>query len=140
MECKRFENVVVVRLDPGDEICESLLEVSLREKIEVAEISGIGAVNDFNVGTFNTQTKNYYTNEFKGSYEIISLTGNLTRMDGRPYLHAHIAAADKNGNVVGGHLNKAVIANTAEIFLHVIPGTLNKKFNDNIGINLFDFK
>lgn len=140
MEYRRFENTLAIRLDPGDEICESLLEVSMREKLEAAEISGIGALNYFNVGTFNTQTKNYYINEFKGSYEIVSLTGNLTRMNGRPCLHAHFAAADKNGNVVGGHLNKAVIANTAEIFLHVIPGTLNKKFNENIGINLFDFE
>lgn len=139
MEFRRFDDTIAVRLDPGEEICASLLELAKHEKVNLAEINGLGAVNDFDIGVFNTQTKEYHANTFKGSYEIVSLTGSLTVMDGKPYLHAHLSAGDDKGNVVGGHLNRAVISATAEIFVRVIPGKVNRKFSEKIGLNLFDF-
>ena len=57
-----------------------------------------------------------------------------------PYLHAHFAAGDAKGHVVGGHLNRAVISATAEIVLNLIPGTVERKFSEEIGLNLFDFQ
>lgn len=139
MEYKRFDDTLVVRLDPGDEICASLIELAKRENISLAEINGLGAVKDFDVGVFNTVTKEYHANNFKGSYEIVSLTGSLTVMENKPYLHAHFSAGDDKGNVVGGHLNRAVVSATAEIFVRVIRGNVNRKFNEKIGLNLFDF-
>lgn len=139
MEYKRFDDTLTVRLDPGDEICVSLLELAKRENIALAEINGLGAVNDFDVGVFNPATKKYHANNFRGCYEIVSLTGSLTVMDNIPYLHAHFSAGDDKGNVVGGHLNRAVVSATAEIFVRVIPGNVNRKFSEKIGLNLFDF-
>ena len=53
MEYKKFETAYVVRLDPGDEICESLLAIAKQENIALASISGIGAVDwEFNEEVF----------------------------------------------------------------------------------------
>ena len=140
MEYKKFKDTFVLRLEPKEEICESLVVLAEAEHITLAEISGLGAVNEFTVGAFNTETKEYRSNTFSGIYEIVSLTGTLTTKEGKPYLHVHFAAGDEQGHVVGGHLNRATISATAEIIVRTIEGRVERQFNDEIGLNLFSFK
>lgn len=139
MEYRRFENTIVLRLDPGEEICASLLAVAEKEHILLGEFSGLGAVNRFTTGVFYTDTREYHANHFEGAFEIVSLIGTLTRKDGTPYLHAHMSAGDAKGNVFGGHLNEAYVSATSEIVLRIINGTVNRKFSETIGLNLFAF-
>ena len=139
MEYKRFGDTVILRGDPGDEICAALLDVAERENIALAELSGLGAINRFTTGVFDPVEKQYHANHYAGTYEIVSLTGTLTRMGGKPYLHAHLSAGDGEGHVFGGHLNEAHISATAEIVLRIIPGAVGRKMNETIGLNLFDF-
>lgn len=140
MEYRKFGDTFVLRLEPNEEICGSILALAEAENIALAEISGLGAVDEFTVGAFNTETKEYRSNTFRGIYEIVSLTGTLTRKDGAPYLHAHFAAGDLQGQVVGGHLNRANISATAEIVIRAIAGTVERKFSEAIGLNLFSFE
>lgn len=135
MEYKNFEDSVCLRLDPGDEILESVIEVAKAEKIALAEISGIGATDDFTVGVFNMETNKYDEHSFSGNHEITNLCGTLTQMDGLPYQHLHITCANSQGQCVGGHLLKAKISLTAEIVINKINGQINRKHNADIGIN-----
>ena len=139
MEYKRFDATIVVRLDPEDEICESLLAIAEKEDIQFASISGIGAVNRIDIGVFETVEKKYYSNKFEDTFEIVSLAGTLSRMDGKQYIHAHMSVGDMKGNVVGGHLTSAIVSATAEIVLQIQPCVLNRKFSEKIGLNLFEF-
>ena len=115
MEYKRFGDTLVLRLDPPEEICESITAAARAETIALAEISGIGAADSFTVGVYNTVTEEYRSNTLNGAYEIVSLTGTLTSKDGEPYLHLHFSAGDENGRVSGGYLNRAAVSATAEI-------------------------
>lgn len=139
MEYKRFHDTVILRVDPGEEICEAIKAVAAREEIQLAELSGLGAINELTTGVFDTKTKQYFSNDFQGAYEIVSLTGTLTRKDGEVYLHAHLSAGDSAGTVVGGHLNRAIVSATAEIVIRVIDGQVRRRFDEVIGLNLFDF-
>ena len=47
MEYKRFGNTVVVRMDKGEEIVEQVKQVALRENIKLAQVSALGATNNF---------------------------------------------------------------------------------------------
>ena len=55
------------------------------------------------------------------------------------YTHFHISVADESGNVYGGHLTEAVISGTGELVLTEIEGTVDRKFDEEIGLNLFEF-
>lgn len=139
MEYRRFEQTCIVRLDPGEEILEQIKVLSLREHIRLASVQGLGAVNDFTVGVFDTVTKEYHANHFQGSYEIVSLTGTVNTMDGEFYCHLHMSAGDGQGRVMGGHLNRGVVSATAELVVTVLPGSVDRAFSQEIGLNLFRF-
>ena len=69
---------------------------------------------------------------------MISLNGNITRKDGCPYLHLHIALSDENYNLYGGHLNSAVISITAEIYINILNGEINRRVNPETSLNILD--
>ena len=139
MEYRKFDNTYIVRMDPGEEILEQVKVLALREHIQLASIQALGAVNDFTVGVFKTDEKKYYANSFQGSYEIVSLTGTINTMDGEFYCHLHMSAGNDQGHVVGGHLNRAVISATCEMVVTVIPGTVDRAYSPEIGLNLLKF-
>ena len=85
------------------------------------------------------QEKKYYANHFTGDMEIVSLTGTVSTMGGNYYAHLHMSAGDDKGHVFGGHLNRAVISATCEMVITVIEGQVDRRFNEEVGLNTFDF-
>ena len=139
MEYKKFGNHYVVRMEKGEEIMESLKKLCLDEDIRLGSISGLGAAKEVEIGLFNTETKEYKTTVMRGMFEITSLIGNITRKENEVYLHCHINFSDASLNTFGGHLVKAVISATGEIIITKIDGEVNRRFDEEIGLNLFDF-
>lgn len=139
MEYKRFGNNIVVRMDRGEDIVEQVKVLAEREQIRLASVRALGTVNDFTVGVFNTETKVYGSNRFQGPYEIVSLTGTIDTMDGKFYTHLHMSAGNAQGQVFGGHLNRAVISATCEMIVTVIDGQVDRQFSEEIGLNLLKF-
>ena len=140
MEYRKFGNTIFARIDRGEEILEKLKEISVKENIKLAHVSALGATNDFTVGVFNVDEKKYYANSFSGNFEIVSLTGTVTTMNGEFYAHLHMSAGNDKGEVFGGHLNRARISATCEMVITVADGTVERKFNEDVGLNLFDFE
>ena len=139
MEYRKFNNTIVARIDKGEEILEKIKEIALKENITLANINALGATNDFTVGVFKTEEKKYYSNNFKGDFEIVPLTGTINTMNGEFYTHIHMSAGNDKGEVFGGHLNRAVVSATCEMIINIIDGKVDRKFEENIGLNLFEF-
>lgn len=139
MQYKKFGGSYFVRLERGEEILSSLAALAEKEDIALGCVSGLGAVDRFTAGVFFPQEKVYRKNDFHGNFEITSLTGTITRMDGKPYLHLHMSAGNEYGKVMGGHLNEAHVSATCEIVVRVVDGSVGRAFSDEIGLNLFEF-
>jgi len=139
MEYRRFGNTIVARIDRGEEILAAVREIAGAEHIQLASVSALGATNDFTVGVYNVDEKQYHANDFKGNFEIVSLTGTVSTMDGRFYAHLHMSAGDEKGQVFGGHLNRAVVSAVCEMVITVIDGVVDRRFSEEIGLNLFRF-
>lgn len=127
--------VIVLRLDPGDEIVESILALAEKEKIQAGIVEGIGATDDVTIGIMDLNLREYKLTHYTEPFEITSIMGNLSRKDGQAYLHSHINLGGVDGSVVGGHLDRAVISITAEIFIRIIDGEIDRKYHDEIGVN-----
>ena len=139
MEYKRFGDKIFVRLDRGEEILGQVEALARREGIRLASVQALGALDDFTVGVFDTASKQFRPNHFSGPYEIVSLTGTIDQMDGRPYIHLHLSAGDAKGQVVGGHLKRAVVSATCEMVLALAEGELGRAFDPETGLNLWKF-
>lgn len=139
MKYKKFDNTIIARIDKGEEILEKIKEISLKENIKLASISALGATSNFTVGVFNVEEKKYYSNEFKGNFEIVSLVGTINTMNDEFYTHIHMSAGNDKGEVFGGHLNKAIVSATCEMVINVINGKVDRYFDDEIGLNLLKY-
>lgn len=145
MQFRRFGNTYFVRMDRGEEIMSSLMKLCVEEKITLGEIKALGAVDDFTVGLFDVAEKKFHANHFEFPAEIVSLWGTVTTKDGKPYLHVHMSAADKDGHVFGGHLNSARVSATCEMIVEDLSEgdstgyVVERKFSDEVGLNLFEF-
>ena len=139
MNYRKFENQYVIRLDRGEEIVESLKTIAEKENIKLEYLTGIGAVGKVTAGVFDTKEKVFKGKTLEGDLEVVSIGGNINTMNGETYVHFHISVADEQGSVFGGHLQEAVISGTGELVLTEINGNVDRKFDEEIGLNLFEF-
>ena len=107
----------IIRLDEGDRIMTSLRSLCKQDRIGFAVLNGLGTVRRAEVGWFDRGAGDYRTVRVAEPCEIVSLHGNVTLLDGKPFVHCHIALGDREFRVRGGHLKEAVVAETAEIVL-----------------------
>lgn len=139
MEYKKYGTTYIVRLDVGDEIISSLKKFVNDENIKLAQINGLGGTSEFTIGVRNPITKQYDPTDYSGRYEIANIHGNVTEMDGEPYLHIHIGCGNEKGEYRGGHLLRCVIGATAEIFVTTYEGIVKRKLDEKTGLQVFNF-
>ena len=136
MNFKRFGEKYVIRIDKDEKIVETLIKVCVANEITNGNITGIGAVSKAKIGLFKPEEKKYFSKELLGDYEITSLNGNISTMNGEVYLHLHINLADEEYKTFGGHLNEAVVSATCEVIIEKIEGRVERELDIETGLNL----
>ena len=56
MEYRKFDNVIVARIDKDEEISEQLRVIAIKENIKLASVQALGAIND-SQSEYTRQTK-----------------------------------------------------------------------------------
>lgn len=130
----------IIRLDAGDRIIESLRSLCEQDRIGAGVLNGLGTVSEAELGWFDRDAGEYRTVRVQEPCEIVSLHGNVSLLDGKPFVHCHIALGDREFGVRGGHLREAVVSETAEIVLTRYNEEIGRKKDERSGIYRLDLK
>ena len=113
---------------------EKLTQFCIDNDISSAQVSGIGAVKNIDLGVYDIEKKDYHHKMFKEIHELISFQGNIALKDGKPFVHAHITIGNHDMDVFGGHLFEMEVAAVGEFILHVFDQETHREIDDDIGL------
>jgi len=129
--------VLVVKLEKGEDLLEALSSIVKKENIKAGFFTGIGALNKVKMGIF-VEGK-YKEINMEGELEIVSLLGNVSLKEGKPFVHAHIIVSRRDGAAFGGHLLPgSIISVTCEIFLVKLKEPLERSFDEKLKLYLLN--
>lgn len=95
---------IMGRVPQGEDLLGYLNQICLDENIKAGQVSAIGAVAKAKIGFYDQAKQVYDFMDFDEPLEIVSLMGNVSLKDGKPFVHAHVVFGDHTGKLLGGHL------------------------------------
>jgi len=138
MQCKKVQNGFLIRLVKGEEIIAALSVFVEQQKIPGGFVFGLGAFKNATLGYFDSTKKEYLKNHFKEDMEFGSLTGSVSYFEGKPFIHAHVAASGPDSKAYFGHLFSATISATGEFFIIPSDARIERKADPETNLNLLD--
>lgn len=145
MDYRNYGGVFYVRLDRGDEIIASVLDVCKKEQIGSAFYSGIGGCGEAQIQTFLPETGTFELQMLRGMLELVSLTGDVITDDEDGYYHhthAVFSYKDEEGKhcLAAGHIKSISVSYTAEIELRpVVGGTIKRQYDPETSTGFWRF-
>jgi uncharacterized protein len=131
----------VLIFDKGDEVTKTLLEFARANQLKASYFTAIGAFSDVTLGFFERDRKDYKRIEVNEQVEVISLFGNIVHDEsGQHKLHAHVVIGKSDGSAHGGHLLKARVWPTLELFLTETSGELRRKIDEETNLPLISIE
>ena len=134
MQYTKIENGYMIYVEKEEKIMESITNFCKNNGIDNAQLSGIGAVKDIEVGAFDTKNKRYIRQSFKDTWELVSYQGNVSLKDNLPFIHAHVTISNHSLNMKGGHLFEATVAAVGEFILRKIDNSVFRELNEDVGL------
>ena len=123
--------------DKGDEVTKSLLEFAKENQLNASYFTALGSFSEATLGFFERERKDYKRIEIEEQVEVMSLFGNIARDEsGEHKLHAHVVIGKSDGTAHGGHLLKAHVWPTLELFLTETSEKLQRKVDEETNLPL----
>ncbi|WP_406685575.1 DNA-binding protein [Seonamhaeicola sp. MEBiC1930] len=134
MEYYRNESDAFIRLEPGDFLMKSLMEFAKLENIDFAIISsGVGMLEGIEMGWFCVNNNDYDKYTIAGTYDLSSISGNISLFNGNPHPHIHIVANHPDFETLSGHLIDCRCHITMEIGLRIFDNeALTRKTKEGV--------
>lgn len=101
MEVARKDAFVLIRLEHGEDILESIKQTIKEERSTMVVISGLGMISEFELGYMDRG--NYLKRSYDEPHELLALQGTIST-EGEPRIHIHATVANKYHDAFGGHL------------------------------------
>ncbi len=91
-------------LEKGTDLHTGITRIVQSNNITLGRVTGIGAVERATLAYYDQKLMKYYDIELNEPMEIVSLYGNISLKDGKPFVHVHVVLSDEKGSGKGGHL------------------------------------
>jgi predicted DNA-binding protein with PD1-like motif len=138
MKSRKITSGYLLRLERGEEAMSMLTSFVATQRIPCGFLQGIGAIKNPEIGYFESRSGKYRHRRLRKQVEVIGLQGNISWLNGKPFVHAHIAVAGADHKVVGGHFFGGEVAVTLEIYIKVFPKRLKRFYDPQMGFNFWD--
>lgn len=109
------------RVPEGSELLEYLSGFASRHNIVRGYVSAIGSFSEATIAYYSFEEQRYIPIEVRERVELLSATGNISILDGRPFPHIHVVLGRRDGSTIGGHLMKGIVT-LAEVYIQELPG------------------
>jgi hypothetical protein len=119
---------------PGDEPYAGLTQFAAEHHIRAAHFTAIGGFHDARLAWFDLDKKMFRVIPIDAQVEVVSLTGDIALLDGKPQVHMHCVVAYPDGTTRGGHILGAHVSPLLEVFVTSDPITLVKKRDPDKGL------
>jgi predicted DNA-binding protein with PD1-like motif len=133
------DHAYILRLEPGDNILDSIQQFCSGHNLNNASVEGIGSVDSPTLAHYTMNTRQFTDKNFKGIFEVDSLLGNVAIVDGQPFAHVHATVSGPDMIAHAGHLVAGTCSATMEIILYGYPSHHWKRQDDTIGLKVWDF-
>ena len=140
MQAVQIHNGFFVVLERGEDFVPSMTKFCEEQEVHWAAFSGIGALEDIQIGYYDLPNRQYVFRDEPGIFEVASMTGNVSEVDEQPDIHTHAALSrcDETLETIGGHLKSARVAVTLEVCLWFVSQPLTRSMDDETGLNLIN--
>ena len=135
MQTREAGDIVVVALQPGEEIIASLLEVAAAHGISGGSLTGLGSTSEVEIAFFDPERKEYIPRVFEEPMEIGHMTGNFSKLEDEPHVHVHISVSGPELIAFTGHLNRGVVGTACEIYIRKLPAEIQRVKDTAAGFN-----
>ena len=136
MKSQKVSGGYVLVLRKGEPLVRTIAEFCSQHQITAGWLSGIGAVRGAEIGYYDLEDKNYHFQQLDGLYEVLNLSGNVSKWRDQIILHLHIELADRRLQSRGGHLKEAEVGGTVEIYLQIFDQPLTRAEDADTGLKL----
>jgi predicted DNA-binding protein with PD1-like motif len=122
----------------GSETIEEIAAVAIKSGADNAIFTCIGVLSSAVLGFYDQAGHQYMTRSFEGPSELVSCSGNVTRKEEKPFVHAHAVLSNDSFAPVAGHLVKGTVF-AAELQLTAVQGELiERRFDPATGLHLWE--
>jgi predicted DNA-binding protein with PD1-like motif len=125
--------MILGKLPYKSDLLRELNKLATHQKIKGGVVQVMGSLGRARLSFFDQKIRAYRELDFDAPHEIVAGNGNISLRtdDGVPAVHLHLAVADSQGSVVGGHCLEGCLVFAVEFVIWPFNGPPPRRVLDN---------
>ena len=133
-----FTDGFLLRLERGEEVQSTLTQFLADKGLRAGVITGLGGIGDAELGFYDLAHKVYLRKTISGILELVSYLGNITQVNGKPFIHAHAVVSGLDFQAYAGHFFSAKVTITGEFVIRPADWEVSRALDEYSGLKLMD--